>query len=131
MTEPRRVLADTSVFLGLEAERFDTRRLDEFELAVSAITLGELRLGVLNATDPDSASQRLETYQDAQQLEPLPVDEGVSDAWALLVSQLRRAGRKAPINDTWIAATAIEHQVPVLTQDSDYDDMPGLEVIRL
>jgi predicted nucleic acid-binding protein len=55
----------------------------------------------------------------------------VSEAWALLISRLRAVGRKAPINDSWIAATAIAHSVPVVTQDSDYDGMPGVEVIRI
>nr|WP_281277676.1 PIN domain-containing protein [Nocardia pseudobrasiliensis] len=59
------------------------------------------------------------------------MDEEVSNAWALLVSQLRAARRKAPTNDTWIAATAIAYGIPVVTQDGDYDDMPGLEVIEL
>ena len=71
------------------------------------------------------------TYQLAQQFEALTVDEAVSEAWALLISRLRAAGRKAPINDSWIAATAIAHRVPIVTQDSDYDDMPGVEVIRI
>jgi predicted nucleic acid-binding protein len=43
----------------------------------------------------------------------------------------RAAGRRAPINDSWIAATAIAHGVPIVTQDSDYDGMPGVEVIRI
>lgn len=38
---------------------------------------------------------------------------------------------QGPINDSWIAATAITHHVPVVTQDSDYDDVPGVEVIRI
>ena len=67
----------------------------------------------------------------AQRFEPLAVDEAVSDAWALLVSRLRAEGRKAPINDSWIAATAIAHGVPIVTQDSDYDAMPGVEVIKV
>lgn len=62
--------------------------------------------------------------------EPLPVDEQVSEAWALLVSRLRSSGAEAPINDTWIAATALALGVPVATQDNDYDEMPGLEVIK-
>jgi predicted nucleic acid-binding protein len=44
---PQRALADTSVFIGLEAARFDVSRFENFEWGVSAITLGELRLGVL------------------------------------------------------------------------------------
>jgi predicted nucleic acid-binding protein len=128
---PKRALADTSVFIGLEAARFDGDRFADYEWGVSAITLGELRLGVLQARSPEAASHRLSTYQLAQRFEALAVDEAVSDAWALLISRLRAAGRKAPLNDSWIAATAIAHGVPIVTQDSDYDAMPGVEVIRI
>jgi predicted nucleic acid-binding protein len=128
---PRRALADTSVFIGLESARLDLARFTDFEWGISAITLGELRLGVLQAQNPEAASRRLSTYQLAQRFEALTVDEAVSDAWALLVSRLRAAGRKVPINDSWIAATAIAHQVPIVTQDSDNDAMPDVEVIKL
>ena len=131
MVELKRALADTSVFIGLEAARFDPSRFDGLEWGVSAVTLGELRLGVLQAQNPEAASRRLSTYQLAQQFDALAVDEAVSEAWALLISRLRAVGRKAPINDSWIAATAIAHRVPIVTQDSDYDDMPGVEVIRI
>ncbi|MGI5485385.1 type II toxin-antitoxin system VapC family toxin [Microtetraspora malaysiensis] len=127
----RRAIADTSVFIGFESKRFDAERFADFEWGVSAVTLGELRLGVLHARDADSASRRLSTYQLAQRFKPIVIDEAVSDAWALLVSHLRAAGRKVPINDSWIAATAIASGVPLVTQDADYDDMPGLEVIRI
>lgn len=128
---PRRALADTSIFVGLEATRFDISRFADFEWGVSAVTLGELRLGVLQAQNPEAASRRLSTYQLAQRFEALTVDEAVSEAWALLISRLRAAGRRAPINDSWIAATAITHGVPIVTQDSDYDAMPGVEVIPI
>jgi predicted nucleic acid-binding protein len=36
-------------------------------------------------------------------------------------TRLRAAGRRAPTNDSWIAATAIAHGVPIVTQDSDHD----------
>jgi predicted nucleic acid-binding protein len=132
MVSPRRAIADTSVFIGLETRRVDDQGLVDLELGVSVVTLGELRLGVLSVTtDPDAAAQRLATYEFARQFEPLPIDETVSDAWALLVAKLRADGRKAPINDTWIAATAIAQGLPVLTQDSDYDHMPDLTVIKI
>jgi predicted nucleic acid-binding protein len=35
------------------------------------------------------------------------------------------------VSDSWIAATAIAHGVPVVTQDSDYDAMPDVRVIRI
>jgi predicted nucleic acid-binding protein len=128
---PQRALADTSVFIGLQAERFDANQFANFEWGISVITLGELRLGVLQAREPEAASRRLSTYQLAQRFEPLAVDESVADAWALLVSRLRTAGRKVPINDSWIAATAIAHHIPIVTQDGDYDHMPDAEVIKI
>jgi predicted nucleic acid-binding protein len=109
----------------------DASRFAGFEWGISAVTLGELRLGVLQAIDPESASRRLSTYQLAQRFEAIPVDESVSDAWALLVSRLRAQGRKVPINDSWIAATAIAQDNPVVTQDADYDAMPGVQVIKI
>ena len=131
MVSSRRALADTSVLIGLEAARFDVAQFADFEWGISAITLGELRLGVLQARNPEDASRRLSTYQLAQRFEALAVDEAVSDAWALLVSRLRAAGLKVPVNDSWIAATAIAHGVPIVTQDCDYDAMPDVQVIKI
>ena len=131
MVTARRALADTSIFVGLEAARFDANRFAGYEWGVSVITLGELRLGVLNAAGPEAAARRLSTYQLAQRFEPLTVDEAVSEAWALLVSRLRAANMRVPINDSWIAATALAHEIPVVTQDSDYDAMPDVEVIKI
>jgi hypothetical protein len=34
------------------------------------------------------------------------------------------------VNDSWIAATAIALDIPLVTQDDDHLDIPGLRVIR-
>ncbi|MGH3655248.1 MAG: type II toxin-antitoxin system VapC family toxin [Micromonosporaceae bacterium] len=125
----KRALADTSVFVGVENGRLENAALDDYELAVSVVTLGELELGVIRGRDPDATARRLGTLRLAQQFDPMPVDEQVAAAWALLVAKLRGAGRKAPINDTWIAATAIRHGVPLVTQDADHQHMPDLTVV--
>ncbi|MGH3646546.1 MAG: type II toxin-antitoxin system VapC family toxin [Micromonosporaceae bacterium] len=127
----QRAIADTSVLIGVEAGRITGELLTEYEWAVSSITFGELELGVVRAADPESTARRLATLRLAQLFDPLPVDERVASAWALMVARLREAGRKAPINDTWIAATAVSHGVPLITQDTDYQQMPGLTVITV
>jgi len=45
--------------------------------------------------------------------------------WARLVADCRAPGiqRAVKLTDALIAATAIEHGLPVVTQDSDYDQM--------
>jgi predicted nucleic acid-binding protein len=124
-------VADTSVLVGLEAGRVQAEDFEGYAWAVSVVTLGELRLGVLRASTPETTARRLETYQLARQFDPLPIDEAVADAWAKLVAKLRESRRRMPINDSWIAATAIAQGVPVVTQDSDYDGTPDLAVIKI
>jgi Predicted nucleic acid-binding protein, contains PIN domain len=101
------------------------------EIAVSVITVGELRAGVLAATNVLTRDRRLATLTVALSLEPLPIDEEVAGAWARLRVLLRDAGRRMPVNDSWIAATALAAGVPVLTQDDDYDAADGLDGLRV
>jgi predicted nucleic acid-binding protein len=122
-------LADTSIFLALEQNRPFSGPPPK-AVAVSVITVGELRLGVLAAADGPTRARRLETLSRAEALEPFPVDRAVAHAWASLRLALRDAGKRMPLNDSWIAATAIANRIPVVSQDDDYDEVPGLTVIR-
>ncbi|MGH3560929.1 MAG: type II toxin-antitoxin system VapC family toxin [Mycobacterium sp.] len=123
-------LADTSLFIAAEHER-SLRGTPPARITVSVITIAELRLGVLAAADTATRAHRLETLTRADALEPIPIDRSVASAWAALRIALRDAAKRMPLNDSWIAATAIAHKLPVVTQDTDYDDIPGLTTIRL
>lgn len=101
------------------------------ELGVSVITIGELRAGVLAAIDVDTRDRRLRTLTEALAMQPVPVDDRVSEAWARLRLLLRDGGQRMPVNDSWIAATALALEVPVVTQDADYVDVPALVVLRV
>ena len=100
-------------------------------VAVSVVTVGELRLGVLAADDGATRARRLETLSRAEALDPIPIDSGVAHAWAALRLALRDHGARMPLNDSWIAATAIANRIPVVSQDRDYDGVPGLEVVQI
>lgn len=123
-------LADTSLFIASEQARPLAGPTPE-TVAVSVVTIAELRHGVLAATDGTARARRLETLTRADALEPIPVDHAVAAAWAELRIALRDAGRRMPLNDSWIAATAIALRIPVVTQDADYDDVPGLITMRI
>lgn len=123
-------VADTSIFIALEQQR-DLAGEPPQQIAVSVVTIGELRLGVLATDDGPTRARRLETLSRAEALDPLPIDLQVAHAWAVLRLALRDQGQRMPLNDSWIAATAIAHHLPVVAQDSDYDAVPGLEVIRI
>jgi predicted nucleic acid-binding protein len=99
-------------------------------VAISVITVGELRAGVLAAADVETRDRRLATLSEALALDPLPVDQSVAEAWARLRVVLRDMEKRMPANHSWIAATAMSLGSPVVTQDDDYVEVPGLEIIR-
>jgi predicted nucleic acid-binding protein len=123
VSAPASGLLDTSVFIARESGR----PLGELpqHVAVSAITIGELQLGVLAATDAAARARRADTLNVARAADPIPLSEAAMVTWAHLVSDCRRAGihRTIRLTDALIAATAIEHGLPVVTQDEDYSRM--------
>ena len=125
-----RGLLDTSVFIAQEGRELDVSALPD-EVAVSVVTYGELRAGVLAATDVSVRSRRLSTLQTVADLHPLPVDTTVADEWARLRLLLAAAGRRVNVNDTWIAATALALGVPVVTQDADYRALTEVSDLRV
>jgi predicted nucleic acid-binding protein len=132
VTAPAAGLLDTSVFIATEADR-PLAELPE-RVAISVVTIGELQLGVLAATEPDARSRRADTLALARAADPIPISEAIMVAWAHLVIDCRAASihRAVKLTEALIAATAIEHGLPVVTQDEDFEAIaaahPRLEV---
>jgi predicted nucleic acid-binding protein len=126
-----RGLADTSLFVALETGRPLAEASLPDVLAVSVVTLAELRAGVLAARDLATRARRLATLEYVLGLDLVPVDAAVADAWAVLRVALRDLGRSMKVNDAWIAATAIALGVPVVTQDDDFAGAPMVDVVRV
>jgi predicted nucleic acid-binding protein len=128
-----RALLDTSVFIAREQRRSLGPLPDE--LAVSVVTIGELELGVSAAVDADQRARRADTLALARAADPIAITEAVMGAFARLTHDCRQAGTRPKILDALIASTAIEHGLPVVTQDDDFAAMarahPRLTVTRV
>ncbi len=120
---------DSSVLIAREQDR----PLGELpgEGLISVVTVAELRVGVLLAADPSLQAQRMRTLSAAETVEALPIDDEAGREFATIVAESRRAGLRPKILDSLIAATARALEVPVFTQDSDFDQIPGIEVRRV
>jgi predicted nucleic acid-binding protein len=126
----QRGLLDTSIFIARETGRPLAELPDA--AAVSVITLAELHLGVLMARGSAVRARRLHTLTVVQNaFEPLPIDSEVARTFAELVAEARRHRRRPKIMDTWIAATAVAHDIPVYTQDDDFAEIPRVRVHRV
>ena len=126
MSAPSRGLLDTSVLIATEAGRLlDTDALPD-ELFISVVTVAELQAGVLAASDTATRARRLATLDSVAGLEALPIDVVAAGHWATLRVRLAEEGRRVNVNDLWIAAVAAANDLPIVTQDSDYDPLAGI-----
>lgn len=135
MTPPVPVgLLDTSIFIAQEIGRdLDVSRLPT-EQEVSVVTLAELEAGVLAAQNAFDRNRRRATLDRVTRQDPLLIDAAVASRWADLRTHLAMTNRRIPVNDLWIAATAVAHRIPLVTQDDGFDALDGvagLEIIRI
>jgi hypothetical protein len=125
-----RAIADTSVFIARETGRPLGSLPDE--IAISVVTAAELELGVLRATDPRTRAIRLRTLSRVRsEYQLLNIDETTASCFARIADEELRAGRKLRRHDAWIAATALQHDAAVVTQDDDFSTFNSVNVIRV
>ena len=94
---------------------------DEATLYLSVLTIGEIRRGT--AALPQSKRRtRLDAWLAADLRlrfagRILPVDDAIADRWGYLLAQGQLRGRPAPVVDGLLAATALEHDLTVVTRN--------------
>lgn len=124
--EDSRGLLDTSVLIAIGSGRsLRTEAIPE-TVAISVVTKAELRVGIFATEHIETRDRRLATFELANRIVSLPVDDAVSRAWAQMRAYVRASKQKVRVNDMWIAATAAAHEIPVLTQDGDFDALNGV-----
>jgi toxin FitB len=93
-------------------------RDQEAELVVTPIILGEIEYGILLLPAGKKRTQLLTWLrQGVQRLRVLDLDYGTAAVWAELLARLKRNGQAMPVKDSLIAATAIQHQLTIVTRN--------------
>ena len=106
-------------------------RLNERDVSIDPIVLGELRYGIL-LLPKGRRRTRLEAWFDggARRVRCLPWDATTGLCWARLLAELRQSGRSMPVKDSLIAATAIRHELAVVTRNESDFRKAGVEVLN-
>lgn len=102
-------------FIGVPAAVSVLARLRTEGLAVSIISYGELFEGAIGAPDPQTELDRFRTF--LARLTLVPLSDPIMEVFARTRADLRRTGRLIPDLDLLIAATAMHHDLTLLTRN--------------
>jgi hypothetical protein len=126
-------LLDTSVVVALSQANI-TSQLPELPM-ISAITLAELSVGPLIATDATERAKRQALLQEVEAaFDPLPVNAAVARVYGRVGAELRARGSKSKARsyDALIAAVAIANGLTLYTANpGDFADISGLDVMNV
>lgn len=128
-----RLVLDTSAYSHFRhghSEVLDLLAVAEI-VFLPTIVLGELEAAFELGSRPKENRVALREFLAEPSVVSAPVSESVARRYGQLFAQLRRAGTPIPVNDVWIAATALERRGHLLTFDSDFGRIAGLSCTLL
>jgi tRNA(fMet)-specific endonuclease VapC len=83
------------------------------------IALGEYRYGIERSRERVNLGHLLDQLEAVAEI--LPVDPQTAAHYANIREELRKHGHALPQNDIWIAAIALQHDLPIASRDAHFD----------
>jgi tRNA(fMet)-specific endonuclease VapC len=97
---------------------------------MSPVVIGEIHYANNNGNRTAINNQKLKKFLASPRVIVLEITQKTSKIYGEIKHDLKLKGRPIPINDIWIAATAIEHDLSLLTRDSDFDNIDLLKLYK-
>lgn len=121
-------LLDTNIVIAIFAKDpvVQERLTEATEVFVSSIVLGEFYYGARKSSRLESNLQSVDQFTAANRV--LACDSTTAQKYGHLKNLLREKGRPIPENDIWIAATAQQHNLTLVSRDVHFDQIDGLSV---
>jgi tRNA(fMet)-specific endonuclease VapC len=122
----RRVLLDTSAYSLLMRGRKEVSALLDAadEVYLPAVVIGELLDGFKKGNSEQRNREILDRFMAVPSVMILPLDEETGERYAVILDFLRRQGSPIPTNDLWIAASAMQHGLVLITADRHFLKLP-------
>ena len=123
------ILLDTSVVVAHLRGQIDIRALTAptEPLFLPLTALGELYKGAEKSARPAHNRQVVDDF--LQMVALLYPDSATAESYARAAVALEAKGQVIPENDLWIAAVALECDMPLATRDAHFQRVEGLTVI--
>lgn len=125
-----RTLVDTSAYSAHLRDHPEVKQRirQASEVCLSVVSIGELRAGFAGGSRRKKNEELLRRFLASPRSRVLGVDEETADRYAAIHEYLRRQGTPIPTNDVWIAATAFQQGLRVLTLDEHFLRAPQIIV---
>ena len=94
-------------------------------LVVPTVVLGEFHFGIRQSRHPTRYEGWLRRYLPLAEF--AMITRVTASEYAEIWLQLKRSGNPIPVNDAWIAALARQHDLAVLSNDSHFDAVEGVQ----
>ncbi len=101
---------------------------DVARFTLPVIVIGEFRFGMARSRHRPRYEQWLASLVTVSTVADVDLDTAAY--YARLRDELRTAGRPIPSNDTWIAALAVQHGLPVVSRDEHFDQVDQVRRIQ-
>ena len=98
-------------------------------VSISFITVGELYYGAEKANWGRKKRQKLETQ--LRNFIVIPYDHEIAKCYGRIVVERQKKGRRSEIHDAWIAACAVRHSIPLITNDRHFENITELKIITI
>lgn len=122
------MILDTNAISAMScADRDIAVVVRESEPHLSVPVLGEYQYGLINSRHEKSLTAWVNQLKTSWPV--LKLDLETAHYYAKIRNQLKKMGRMIPVNDLWIAALALQHHLPILSEDRHFDHIAGIERI--
>jgi tRNA(fMet)-specific endonuclease VapC len=95
-------------------------------IVLTPVVLGELAAGFRAGARRRKNEAELRRFLASARVDIVPIDAETAERYAVILHALRLAGTPIPTNDIWIAASAMQHGLRLLTTDAHYDRIPQI-----
>jgi len=128
--EVSRLLLDTSAYSALGRGHAGIAELLQSadEVWMSPIVLGELHAGFRRGARRIENERNLARFLAAPRISIADVALETAHRYAEILDYLRKAGTPVPTNDVWIAASAMQNGLMLVTTDAHYERIPHVLV---
>lgn len=128
--EKIRVMLDTSAYSALLRGHGEIKQAiqEAGEIFLNPVVLGELLAGFAMGGKDKRNRNILKEFLSSPRVELVTLDEETSERYAAIIAYLRARSTPIPTNDLWIAATAMQYGLKLLTTDTHYQKVPQIIV---